>query len=212
MKVLAVCSQKGGVGKTSIATTLAVAAQVSGRSVLVMDLDEQASAAFWGDVRAAPPLVKDVKPARLTHYLDVARAAADLVIIDVPPQHATTITAATPADFVLVPTKPDLLDLRSARATISLLQSIGKPMAVVLTFVPAVGPELEQATAALAGLGVEIAPPINQRKAWARAPQNGLTVIESEPNSPAAMEALALWQFVEKKLYGKKAKPRRAVS
>ena len=53
MKILAVISQKGGVGKTTIATALAVAAESEGRSAAVFDLDPQASASFWHDTREA---------------------------------------------------------------------------------------------------------------------------------------------------------------
>ena len=51
MKVLAVLSQKGGVGKTTLATSLAVAAETAGKSVALIDLDPQATASFWHDTR-----------------------------------------------------------------------------------------------------------------------------------------------------------------
>ena len=44
MKVLAVLSQKGGVGKTTLATCLAVAAEQAGKEVAIIDLDPQATA------------------------------------------------------------------------------------------------------------------------------------------------------------------------
>jgi cellulose biosynthesis protein BcsQ len=53
MKTLAIISQKGGVGKTTLATALAVAAEKTGRAAAVFDLDPQASAAFWHDTREA---------------------------------------------------------------------------------------------------------------------------------------------------------------
>ena len=51
MKVLSLISQKGGVGKTTLATALAVAATQDGKRVVMMDLDPQASASFWMDTR-----------------------------------------------------------------------------------------------------------------------------------------------------------------
>lgn len=53
MKTLAIISQKGGVGKTTLATALAVAAEREGKIAAVFDLDPQASAAFWKDTRTA---------------------------------------------------------------------------------------------------------------------------------------------------------------
>lgn len=74
MKTLAIISQKGGVGKTTIATALAVAAEKDGKIVAVFDLDPQASAAFWKDTREADtPAVVAIPPSRLQHVLKAAR-------------------------------------------------------------------------------------------------------------------------------------------
>ena len=53
MKTLAIISQKGGVGKTTLATALAVAAERDGKNAAIFDLDPQASATFWKDTRPA---------------------------------------------------------------------------------------------------------------------------------------------------------------
>ena len=93
MKILALISQKGGVGKTTLATALAVAAEQDGKNVALFDLDDQATAAFWGDIRVAEtPPVRDVKLALLARDLEKARVAgADLVILDCPPVQAAAI-------------------------------------------------------------------------------------------------------------------------
>jgi chromosome partitioning protein len=73
MKVLAIISQKGGVGKTTLATALGVCAEHEGKSTAVFDLDPQASAAFWKDTRKAEtPAVIALPSARLGHMLKAA--------------------------------------------------------------------------------------------------------------------------------------------
>ena len=48
MKTIAILSQKGGAGKTTLAVHLAVAAERDGKTTALIDLDPQASAASWG--------------------------------------------------------------------------------------------------------------------------------------------------------------------
>ena len=48
MKIVAVCTQKGGAGKTYIATNLVVAAELRGQKSVLFDLDPQSSAVKWG--------------------------------------------------------------------------------------------------------------------------------------------------------------------
>jgi len=56
MKTIGVVSQKGGSGKTTIAVHLATEAVGAGYTVLLFDLDSQASASAWATWRggAAP--------------------------------------------------------------------------------------------------------------------------------------------------------------
>ena len=56
MKVIAVLNQKGGSGKTTIATHLARALQLDGNDVLLVDSDPQGSARDWAAVREDHPL------------------------------------------------------------------------------------------------------------------------------------------------------------
>ena len=51
MKILSILSQKGGVGKTTLATCLAVAAEQDGKKTVIFDIDPQATACFWKDIR-----------------------------------------------------------------------------------------------------------------------------------------------------------------
>src|SRR4051812_22811565 len=105
MKTAAVISQKGGAGKTTIAVHLAVAAERGGRSAAIIDLDPQASATTWKDLRQAdtPPVVSS-QPARLANVLaTAAKHGAELVIIDTAPHSETAaLTAARAADLIMI--------------------------------------------------------------------------------------------------------------
>lgn len=212
MKVLAVTSQKGGVGKTTLATALAVAAEQDGKSVALFDLDPQASACFWSDRRqkelgeaGKTPTVRDIQTVRLAHYLDVMRAAgADLVILDCPPVHRDIAhDAASAADLILIPTKAEVFDIRAMQQTVQAAQQINKPAAVVLTFCAPSGPELEQAREIIRKQGADLVPvEMHQRKAYGRAQMQGLTPQEYEPTGKAAEEIRHLYTYTRLQLFG----------
>jgi chromosome partitioning protein len=110
METIAVISQKGGAGKTTIALGLAVEAERAGLATVIFDLDPQGSAATRADSRGQgnPPDVVPAQAPRLPVLLDsAARQGAQLAIIDTPP-HADTaaLAAAQSADLVLIPCRP----------------------------------------------------------------------------------------------------------
>ena len=197
MKTLAVISQKGGVGKTTLATALAVAAEANGRPAAVFDLDPQASAAFWKDTREAEtPAVIAVPPARLQHVLKAAAGSGcALAVIDAPPfAKDIAFEAAQHADFILIPTRPAVLDVMAMTKTLELVRHYTKPSSVVLTFCPIQG-RVRQ-------LGAMLAPVrIHNRVAYSRAQQTGLSAQEFEPDGKAADEIKQLYSFVCMHLY-----------
>jgi chromosome partitioning protein len=209
MKVLSVISQKGGVGKTTIATALAVAAERDGRSAAVFDLDPQASASFWKDTRRGDtPAVAAIPPARLSHTLRAAaEAGCDLAIVDAPPfAKDIAFEAAQHADFVLIPTKPAVLDLMSVTRTLELLRHYSRPSAVVMTFCPPAGREVTDAEDAVRQLGVAVCPVrVHGRIAYSRAQQTGLTAQEFEPGGKAAEEIAVLYRYICIQLYSQDA-------
>ncbi len=90
--IVAVVAEKGGVGKTTLALTLAVSATQAGRKVAVFDLDPQATAAQWTDRREAEfPWVLATPAARLDAALTNAKGqGVDFVVIDTPPRAELT--------------------------------------------------------------------------------------------------------------------------
>lgn len=197
MKVLSIISQKGGVGKTTLATALAVAAERDGKTTAVFDLDPQASAAFWKDTReSATPAVVVTPPARLQHMLkSAAESGCSLAIIDAPPfAKDIAFEAAQVADFVLIPTRPAVLDVMAMTKTLELVGHYSKPAAVILTFCPIQGKEIADTESAVRELGAKLFPiRVHNRVAYSRAQQTGLTAQEFEPDGKAAEEISRLY-------------------
>ena len=94
MRVIAVLNQKGGAGKTTIATHLARALQIAGHKVLLIDSDPQGSARDWAAVDEAQPLPV-VGIDRPTIERDLKSIAPhDFVVIDGAPQAADLAISA----------------------------------------------------------------------------------------------------------------------
>ena len=200
MQTLAMIAQKGGTGKTTLALSLAVAAEAAGRAVLVVDLDPQASACKWSDRRSGEtPSVIDAQPARLAAALAKAhQAGIDLAIVDTPARvEQAAAEAAKIADLVLIPCKPSILDLETLRATVELVQGRSrKAPLVILNAVPAQGTRHQQAAEAIISMGFEVCPAhVGQRVAFEYAAQAGQTVTEYEPEGRAASEIRQLYEF-----------------
>lgn len=205
MKVLAVVSQKGGVGKTTLATALAVQASRDGKRTVMFDLDPQASASFWKDTRKDDSLaITAVPAARLTHVIAAVRdAGCDLAIIDTPPfSKDIAYEAAQQADFVLVPSRPAVLDIMAMTRTLDLVKHYNRAYGVVLTFCPPAGREIDDAVKVIEQLGASLCPVrIGARIAYSRAQQTGQAAQEIEPDGKAAQEIKELYAYVCMNIY-----------
>lgn len=205
MKTVAIISQKGGAGKTTLALHLAVAAQSAGIVTLILDADPQATASTWSTWRQAaePEVIDCASPPLLAKKLAMAEAAgAELVIIDTPP-HADSMSAAAcrAADLVLVPCRPRGFDLAAVQTTADLVKASGKPGFVVFTAGPARAPRLyAEAGELIAEFGLQLAPvTMSERAAYHHATSSGRTAGEVDPAGKAAAEVSALWTWTRER-------------
>lgn len=204
--VIAVISQKGGAGKTTLSLSLAVAAHLDGLSVVVVDLDPQSSAAMWGDARQEDaPVVVSAHAPRLPAVLEAAAGAgADWVLIDTPPRASeTAMAAAKAADLVVVPCRPTNLDIQTVSTTLDLL-ALGTtaPVLCVFNAVPARGPSRIEAEEVLGEHQNLIVSPVSfgHRIAFDQAIGLGLTPQESASGGKASLESRALYEVVREHL------------
>ncbi len=102
-RTIAIISQKGGVGKTTIAVHLATAGALAGYRTALVDLDPQASARRMGrQARGAEPEVIGDHAERLPNLIEAAQAnGADLLVIDTAPNaDRASLAAARAADLI----------------------------------------------------------------------------------------------------------------
>jgi len=148
MQTMALISQKGGAGKTTLAIALAVAAERSGLAAVLVDLDPQASATQWGALRKREaPVVTCTPAARLDAVLTAARdGEADIAVLDTR-SHAAgeALAAARASDFVPIPCRVAI------GARIDLIRIADKLGAVVINASPLASPLTGQAIAAITG-------------------------------------------------------------
>lgn len=201
MQTIALIAQKGGTGKTTLALSLAVAAEAAGKTTLIIDLDPQASACKWGDRREAEgPTVIDAQLARLASALQRAEdAGIDLVIVDTPARvEQAAAEAAKGADLVIVPCKPSIYDLETLHTTLELVRNRAqRSPVVVLNSVAAQGARHEQAADAIRAMGIAVCPvTIGQRVAFEYAAQLGLSASEYEPGGKADKEIRHVYKSI----------------
>jgi chromosome partitioning protein len=200
MKTVAIISQKGGTGKTTVAIHLAVAAEQRGVRTAVFDLDPQASATSWADKRQTPaPAVVAAQAPRLPNLLDQAASqSADLVLIDSAPNaDAASLAAARCADVILIPCRPAAFDLDAIGTTLNLASLANKPAWVLLNAVPPHGRLGEEAAEALERGGVQVVPlTLHHLIAFAHAVNDGRTAQEYAPKSRAATEIERLFTWL----------------
>jgi chromosome partitioning protein len=208
MKVIAVLNQKGGSGKTTIATHLARALQLDGADVLLVDSDPQGSARDWAAVREDQPLTV-VGIDRPTIDRDLKHVARkDFVVIDGAPQAADlAVSAIKAADFVLIPVQPSPYDIWAAADLVELVKqrielTDGRLQAAFVVSRAIKGTRIGgEITDALIGYGLPVLDSrITQRVSYPGTAAIGTTVLEAEPDSDAAAEIRALANEIKQKL------------
>lgn len=213
MRTIALVSGKGGTGKTTSSTNLAVAAVEDGKTVLLLDLDQQPNAFGWFQARGDKTglLVVPTHHAAIPQLItDAAANGLDYVIIDTPAKTdgGTAKAALEAADLVLIPCQPSAHDLRAIQDTVELCRARGVEPFVVLNEVETNSPLTEEARSSLAQMEIRVLPQsIGSRRAFKHTATDGRGVVEFEKHGKAAEEIRALYRALPRLHSKKKAKP-----
>jgi chromosome partitioning protein len=196
MQVIAIVSQKGGVGKSTLAVHLATEAGAQGQRVLLLDLDPQGSAMEWANRRGdRPPDVSGANPASIGKEIERAKADGyDLVVVDTAPHadHAA-LQAARAADLVAIPCRPSTFDIAAISATLDLCKLANKQFVVVLNAAPIRSRVTIEAVEAITEKGGKVSSVIiRQRVSFQHCMIDGRTAAEYEPGGAAADEIARL--------------------
>jgi chromosome partitioning protein len=204
MRVLALASQKGGSGKTTLSGHLAVQAQRAGMGpVVLMDIDPQGSLADWWNERTAEmPAFAQTTVARLANDLaELREQGFKLAVIDTPPAITAAIQSVIQvAELVVIPTRPSPHDLRAVGATVEICERSGKPLLFVVNAATPLAKITHEAAIALSQHGTVAPIMVHHRTDFAASMIDGRTVMEVNPNSKSAKEVEDLWAYIADRL------------
>ena len=203
MRTWAFISQKGGTGKSTLSTQLAVYATELGEHVLIVDLDPQGSAEVWHERRGVDrhPGALRCLPEKLSKVLDGARNLKHtLVLVDTAPHtEKGVIEAIKVADLIVCPTQASLFDLAALAETARLHGHAGRKNAavVVVNGIPPGKTEqqtFKESAAAVAPYGLSLCKAhVCHRRAFVTTTNDGKGVTEVSTDKKAADEIRALW-------------------
>jgi chromosome partitioning protein len=201
--ILSVAHMKGGVGKTLLAVNIAAVLAQRRCDVLLIDGDEQGSAATFAQLRAELPQKAEfatiqLQGAAIRQQMRQLREKYNEIVIDVGGRDTGSLRAAlTIADVVLIPFQPRSVDLWAGAqigALVAEARGLNEDLRAysILNMADSQGHDNEEAFDALKAMeGVEPLPfAIVRRKAFPNAFSNGLSVAEQIPRDAKAVDEL----------------------
>lgn len=206
MNVVMVATQKGGAGKTTLVTNLAVLALECGPSAII-DMDPQESCSYWRSIRnthasLTGPEVRAIERDNLLIDLaELEEQGCKTVFLDLPPINKTWLQSVIRcADLVLVPIHPSPYDIHSAVGTLLQVREQNKNIVWVLNRASLGSDITKRVRTELQASGTVCKTAIRQSKDFVMSAGQGLGVSEYAPTSGAAKDVAALWKEISQLL------------
>jgi chromosome partitioning protein len=209
LRVVTLANPKGGVGKTTIASALAVRAAEESKRVALFDLDPQESLASWWIRRGKTKNPKLFEVDAAVEAIEMLISEGwEWVFVDTGPARIDLIEAGIAvADLVLIPTRPSAFDIEQTAVCVELCENHGKAHAFVLNHAPS-GAKVSKLTRSSIKFlqkngSTVIDAPLTYQEAYMAAATVGKSAPEVERGDDAHKEIEALWAVVKKLLVGK---------
>ncbi len=208
--IIMIAGVKGGTGKTTIATNLAVLRSATGKRLLLVDADEQRSTEIWANQRDVLGIetrwtTVSFGGKSLRSQLLKMKEDYDDIIIDVGGRETTSLRAALSiADFCFVPFKPRSLDIWTLGDFRSVVLEMrpANPNLKVFAFINQADAKGSDNEGSQSILGeheeIKCLPfTIGSRKAFANAASDGLGVVEMKVQDKKAVQEIgSLYDFI----------------
>lgn len=209
--IITVGGIKGGSGKTTVATNLAVIRANDGRDVLLIDADDQETATDFTVLRnerqptgAGYTSIKLTGPAVRTETLRLKDKYTDIVIDTGGRDTASQRAAMTISSLLLVPFVPRSFDVWTLEKVAALIEEMlpANPSLRAFTFLNRAdsrGTDNIEAVEVIKEFSslIFLDTPLGSRKAFANAAAQGLAVPELKPQDPKASEEIVrLYRYV----------------
>jgi chromosome partitioning protein len=205
-KRIAVAQRKGGVGKTTLAVSLAAESSQRGATTVLVDADPLRSARVWGELGRLTFPVEEIafsSSSSVTGWASsVRRVQADFIIIDTPPSDTAMAASLSLADVAVIPCLPSGLDLEATARSLDIVHAIRARRAnrlhviLVPNRVDIRTLEGRQLVEEMERFDERIAAPIGSRTAFVRSFSIGYSVSQYDPKGLAAAEIRLLWNLI----------------